>query len=1072
MTRALLPLLLLSLSPGPLRAATPAPIAPEKAVRILSARNLGLAQLEEGKNKEARASFARLTDLLPDEPLGWADEAIAALRAGDVTAAEKLLAKARQVGGERADLYAIAAALEDARNRPEAARSALARAAALDRRDLESRWRYVRAVEAEPLPTPAGRKEKQRYLGEILAVSPANLPARLKLLLLDIEAGDMPAVRRNLAELGRLLADAEPKTRQYLSDCRALVEKGDLKGASIKARILENVLRVTSRYLQSLRELMTNVIGLPLVSFSPQLESALRPRGGTGVPVAFRASALRAEDPGITLRRVDLLNTGVAEVYAVPAPYGSAAFLDFDLDGDLDVYLSGGGKPDRLLRNNLDGSWTDVTAATGDSLFQSIRAVPGDFDRDGDIDLLVITAGGDLAIRSNLRQGRFQTIPLGVSGVLDAASEDLNADGALDIVAATRHGLVLLLNKGDGTFVRDDGGDLVHATAGAEFRSIALGDLDNDGFVDVAATGPKGLVLLRATGPGTFIPWEGALERPVAADRVLPLDVDHDGDLDLVVTQGGKTSVLTNEGGNANAWLVVVLEGLRVGSGKVNSSGIGSVVEVKAGSLYAARTVSVLPTHFGLGRNSKVDVVRCVFTNGVPQNLFDQRARSVVREVQQLKGSCPFVYAFNGAEGGWNFVTDALGQSPLGLLYDGLHLAPPVPREWLLIDGHLLAPTPDGKLLIDYTEELWEVTFLDEATLMAVDHPQGTAVVPNERSLQTPFPHRLQTVARPRPVRAAWSEVEGRQEDVTRQLEKRDKVYVSPGPETRYQGIRKEHALVLDLGPVAAGDRVVLYLDGWLFYSDTSIQVSCSQRTDVPRFPPLLEVPDGKGGWKRAMDFFGFPSGKTKTMPVDLTGIVDPRDPRVRIRTTMAIYWDHAFLTVNDPEVPLVTTSLSPVRATLSERGFPRRYRETPDGPELFDHDDVSPGPAWEDVPGFLTRFGDVTELLQKTDDRWVAFQGGDAIRVEYDATLLPALPKGWRRDYVLVSDGWEKDFDKNTVTGQTVGPYPFHAMSAYPYPDSERFPDEAFLREWVTRKVGPERFRSAIRDWSPPRTP
>jgi tetratricopeptide (TPR) repeat protein len=1074
MASRLLLLFLLSLWGRPLLAGASAPIAPEKASRILSARNLGLAQLEEGKNKEARASFSRLTDLVPAEPLGWANAAVAALRAGDLAGAEKLLERARQVGGERADLYALAAALEDARNRPEAARNALAKAASLDRRDLESRWRYVRSVEADPDPTPALRREKHRYLGEILALSPANLPVRLKLLLLDMEAGDLPAVKKNLTELERLLSDADPKTKQYLAESEGLLDKGDVKAASIKARILENLQRVTPRYLQSLGELTTNVIGLPLTSFSKEMETALRPKGASGVPVTFLESAQNVEDPEITLRRVDLLNTGKAEVYAVPAPYTNAAFLDFDLDGDLDVYLPGGGKPDKLLRNNLDGTWTDVTVATGDPGFQSKKAIPGDFDRDGDVDLLVIDQKGDLAIRSNLRQGRFQTIPLGVSDVLDVATEDLNSDGALDIVVATSHGLVLLLNKGDGTFVRDEGGDLVKATAGTGFLSIALGDLDNDALVDIVATGPKGLVLFRATGPGTFAPWQGALRGPVAADRVLSLDVDHDGDLDLVVTLGDKSSVLLNEGGNANGWLVVVVEGLLVGSGKVNRAGIGSVVEVKAGSLYAARTVGVLPTHFGLGTNSKAEVVRCLFTNGIPQNLFDQRARSVVREVQQLKGSCPFVYAYDGEGANWSFVTDALGQSPLGLLFDGVHLAPAVPREWLLIDGDLLKPTPDGKLLLDYTEELWEVVFLDEATLMAVDHPEGTGIVPNERSLPFPFPfpHRLHTVSNPRPVRAALSEMDGKTEDVTLLLGRRDKVYVSPGPETAYQGIRREHALVLDLGPLAPGDRVVLYLNGWIFYSDTSIQVSASQRKDVPRFPPLLEVPDGKGGWKVAMDFFGFPSGKTKTVPVDLTDVVDPRDPRVRIRTTMAIYWDEAFVTVGDPEVPLVTTTLSPARATLSERGFPRRYRETPDGPELFDHDDVSQGPKWVDVPGLLTRLGDVTALLARADDRWVAFQGGDAIRIEYDAVKLPPLPKGWRRDYILVSDGWEKDFDKNTVTGQTVAPYPFHAMSSYPYPETERFPDESFLREWLTRKVGPERFRSAIRDWRPPRAP
>jgi len=152
------------------------------------------------------------------------------------------------------------------------------------------------------------------------------------------------------------------------------------------------------------------------------------------------------------------------------------------------------------------------------------------------------------------------------------------------------------------------------------------------------------------------------------------------------------------------------------------------------------------------------------------------------------------------------------------------------------------------------------------------------------------------------------------------------------------------------------------------------------------------------------------------------------------------------------------------MKATLSERGFSRGYRETPDGPELFDHAEVTRAPSWADVPGSVTRLGDVTPLLTKTDDRWVAMKGGDAVRIEYDAAALPPLRAGWRRDYVVVSDGWDKDFDKNTVTGQSVEPYPFHAMSAYPYPAPERHPDPAFVREWLTRPSGPRAFLDAVR--------
>jgi tetratricopeptide (TPR) repeat protein len=1047
--------------------------SPEQASRILTLRNVGLAQLEEDRPKEARATFAKLADAVPGEALPLANGAVAALREKDLPGAEVLLGKALALG-ERADLYAIRAALENERNHPAAVRAAFEKAATLDPRDLESRWRFARSVETDPSASPADKAARRTHLAEIVGRSPSNLPARLKLLVLLGEAGDAPALSKGIAELEPLISDGDARARQFLSEARALAGSGDVKGATVKIRVLENVQRVTPRYQQSLSEVFMQVVGLPVERFASKVEEGLRAGAGAAIPVTFRAPAPSEENVERLLRKVDLQNSGTAAAYQVAAPYAHAVFFDFDLDGDLDVYLFGGNKPDQLLRNNLDGTFTDVTAKTGDAKFTSKKAVVSDVDRDGDPDLVTIDARGDLVLRLNLRQGVFKTVPLHVSGALDVAVEDVNGDGIPDIVVGTSKGLRLLIGKGDGSFLDSAGSGLDTAGASAAMRAVVLADFDNDGFPDVIAASSDGLHAFRNLGSGKFAEWpifsSPSKKSPSSfssdmknVDALLALDVDKDGDLDLLVSAGGKTSVLLNEGGNANGWLVVVLEGLPTGSGKVNRQGVGSLVEVKAGNLYVARLAGLLPTHVGLGARTKADVVRATWTNGVPQNLFDQKAKSVVKEIQQLKGSCPFVYAWNGETGVWSFVSDALGRSPLGLLYDGVHLAGWDAREWLFIDGAALRADAAGRLQVDYTEELWEVAFLDEATLMAVDHPEGTGVVPNERTIPGVTEKKLFTVARPRPVRAAFSDASGRSEDVTARLARRDQAYVGPGPETFYQGVRKEHSLVLDLGDVTAGDRVVLFLSGWIFYTDTSINVSLSQRKDLAHFPPVLEVPDGAGGWKVAMESFGFPAGKTKTMPVDLTGLVDAKDPRVRIRTTMAIFWDEAFVTVNDPAVEVVTTSLSPASAVLSERGFPRGYRETPDGPEVFDHGDVSTLPRWEDVSGRVTRLGDVTDLLSKADDRWVAFKGGDAIRITYDASKLPPLAAGWRRDWILVSDGWDKDFDKNTVTGQSYGPWPFHAMSAYPYPDTEHHPDPKFLEETLTREVGPERFRKAI---------
>jgi hypothetical protein len=141
--------------------------------------------------------------------------------------------------------------------------------------------------------------------------------------------------------------------------------------------------------------------------------------------------------------------------------------------------------------------------------------------------------------------------------------------------------------------------------------------------------------------------------------------------------------------------------------------------------------------------------------------------------------------------------------------------------------------------------------------------------------------------------------------------------------------------------------------------------------------------------------------------------------------------------------------------------------REFAEGPQTFLHDDVSREPRWADMAGFYTRTGDVRELLRAADDATVVMKSGDAIRLAFDASALPTLADGWSRDYLIVLDGWEKDADKNTVAGQTVGPLPFHGMDDARYGELS-FPDteahREFVRRYLTRPGGPEDFVDALK--------
>src|SRR5262249_31293540 len=201
----------------------------------------------------------------------------------------------------------------------------------------------------------------------------------------------------------------------------------------------------------------------------------------------------------------------------------------------------------------------------------------------------------------------------------------------------------------------------------------------------------------------------------------------------------------------------------------------------------------------------------------------------------------------------------------------------------------------------------------------------------------------------------------------------------------------------------------------------------------------------------------GIPAGKPKTISVDLTGKFLSSSREVRIVTNLCVYWDEIFLIESASAPRTVLTRIDASQIDLRVRGFsavtiePERTQ-----PESFDYSRVSPFSMWNPTPGLYTRYGDVTPLLRSIDDRLVIMGSGDEIALTFPAAGLPALPKGWTRDFLLLVDGWAKDADPNTAFSLSVEPLPFHAMSAYPYRANEHFPDDplhrAYLIEYNTR--------------------
>ena len=745
-------------------------------------------------------------------------------------------------------------------------------------------------------------------------------------------------------------------------------------------------------------------------------------------------------------------------------------FVDYDHDGDLDRMIVSDVETS-MQRNNGDGSFTDVTHQTflPSEPQSGLDAAFGDFDDDGDVDVIVVNRATGCTLYTNLRQGKMRAVTdeLGISqDVLftSVAVGDYDNDGDLDLFLATDGDTPhqFYLNRGDATFVHDNRSQAgITATNGVRGLDAQFLDYDNDGFLDLWVIGQRedgdgsGVLLFRNDGTAQFNDASRLLPDGITAgiDGAVG-DYDNDGDLDLIMIDGkSQVSALRNDGGNKNGWLQVRLEGVTAGNNKVNIDGIASRVELKAGDLYQMRNVTDPITHFGLGSAEQGDVLRVVWTNGVPQNLVQPKANQRIVEKQILKGSCPFLYVYDGEK--YQFLTDLLWRSPLGMATPMGFLAPAETADYVKISGDLMKPK-SGFYSIQVTEELWETVYVDEVKLFVVDHPGGTQIFVDEKYSPPPFPefkiYATQQIHRPRAA------IDSHGNDVADALTEFDYRYAVEHEPGKFQGVVEPHSIILDLGDAPNDQTLTLFLTGWIFPTDTSINVSLSQNPSIsPRFP-YIQVLNSQGDWQTVIDVIGIPAGKNKTIVVDLTSKFLTEDRHVKISTDMQIYWDSVFFTVGEPDVPMQIAELPPHSADLHYRGFSEMYRPTPHAPHLFNYEKVLKEAQWRDLAGNYTRYGDVTPLLQRIDDMYVIMNAGDEMTVEFDAAGLPALKDGWVRDFILFSDGWDKDGDINTLFSQTVGPLPFHDMSAYPYPKGENYPDDwehlRYQLEYNTRRV------------------
>ena len=1127
---------------------------------------VGLAALQVGDDIRADSKLSQLTQLVPDEPSGWGNWGVLALRQRNFDATAERLNRARSLAPGNDQILYLIGLMESARGRSQEAIDALEKSVKLNPRNLIALYRL--AEEKERLSTENSLADVQALLNEILAADPRNLAVLVELGRIAAKRGDTQTLRTAVSSISEQSSGWPDDVKQQLSAVQTVVNGTDPAATAVRLTFLRNVLVRVPVYRQNLSLIkpppgeeaspFTRLLRMESPTFTPaapdtQMSFSEEPvsssssdkwswigavsLSGEGSPVLALANTHELRIGGKSYPfpsgpsatpptanavasidfnydfKTDLVLAGAGGVRflkqetpekfsdvtvetklppdVLNASYTAAWPADIDADGDLDIVLgTAEGRPE-VLRNNGDGSFSQS------QLFSSISGLRdfawADIDGDGDPDAAMIDAKGKLHVFTNERSGQFneRQTPAALAPLKALTVADLNQDGVLDLIVVQNDGYIVRLSD------RDEGNDwqiqqILRCEAspyGSQDWHLASVDLDNNGANDLLLTfsdnhlgknyygsfiwlcdGENKFTSLINKNPPSGTPPSAEIG-PYYGFSVS--DINGDGRLDLLgLDSGGKAVQAINHGTKNYHWQIIRPRAARaVGDQRINSFGIGGEMEIRAGTLVQKQLVTGPIVHFGLGEQTGADVVRIVWPNGAVRAEFETKGDQAILAEQRLKGSCPFLFAFNGKE--MKFVKDAVPwSSAIGLRINTLGTARvEATEEWYKIRGDQLLPH-DGYYDLRITAELWETYYYDQLGLMVVDHPAGTDVFVDERFVIPPAKLAITTVETPHKIAHAWDD---NGQDVTDIVSTLDEKYLDTFGLGRYQGVTRDHYVELDLGDeLPASEPVYLIAQGWMHPTDSSVNVAISQGNNQPARPLSLEVADGKGGWVVAKSNLGFPAGRKKISLIDLSGVFQPGAPhRIRLRTTLEIYWDSFewAKAISNPQ--LKSVRLDPTVADLHFRGFSEITQADNSSPEIPNYNRLaSSKQIWRDLIGYYTRFGDVRELLGRIDDRYVIMNAGDEMSFRF--AEQPAPPSGFVRDYVIIGDGWIKDGDYNSTFSKTVLPLPYHAKQEYITPPTtledewvyKKYPDD--WQKYHTRYITPQVFRNALRTQQP----
>jgi cytochrome c-type biogenesis protein CcmH/NrfG len=729
------------------------------------------------------------------------------------------------------------------------------------------------------------------------------------------------------------------------------------------------------------------------------------------------------------------------ELWSSPMPSGTSgvAVLDFNHDGWMDLAFTHSGPPAITLWRNNHGKNFERVPLPEANWVRAFGVASFDYDNDGWVDLVAVgetkDGRGEVRLFRNLGPDGFKDVTADVG--LDKIqlkkpraiiTGDYDGDGTTDLLITQNHGPAVLL--------RNEGGNQNH------WLRLSLKGLNDN----KSAIGTKVEVFAGGNRQKFEIAGSNGYLGQNSTDIVVGLGDSKDADIVRMLWPTGVLEDETPVAGNKQQ----------------------NFLEID-------RRGSSCPTIF-VWNGERYEFVADMLGAGVVGHWVGPGQRDIPRPVEYIKVDRNSIRE----EENPHPYTACHPEQSEGSVRSPASCMDPSPPKAAAQDDKGMG-RPEKILSFRFMEPLEEAVYLDQVRLMAVDHLKNVDVYPNEYfASNPPYPPFKVVLSRDaRPPGGAWDE---HGHDVLPDLLAHR--YFGDFALTQFLGFAKPHTLTLDLGEAYRGGPLWLLLHGEVEYFSANSMYAASQ-AGVEAVSPYVEALDAQGKWKRVMDDMGFPAGGPRTMTADLTGKLPLGTRKIRITTNLQIYWDSVLIDRTRQVAPpfrrlsgrhlarhadseieakgclrydYCVTAVPLVRADLEFHGYPFKIEGTPPGNVRYIYEKASATGPYTRPSGTYTRYGDVLPLLTATDDKLAVFGSGDEVQLDFDPTNLPALPKGWVRDYFFAANGYEKDMDFYAAEGNYVAPLPFLSMGEYPYPPMKTFPlDNAhvnYLLEYNTRQM------------------